>query len=109
VSGMTDAQKSQRKRIARRIVLAIAVPVLLVSGYVECFRFFWWCEGHGTTTPHTHVVGLLLFAPLHSYSAQKVLPGAEWLRSQMVEQEKEGRAAARKEIEERRRVRTASD
>jgi hypothetical protein len=37
---MTDAQKTRRRRVARRIVLAIAVPVVLLSGYVGSYFAF---------------------------------------------------------------------
>jgi hypothetical protein len=102
-------QPSRKRRIVKSAILVLAGLVLLV-GYVEGFRLYWWCEGYGATvSPYLHTSAAVSFAPLNTYSQIPFLPGAVWLRSEMVAQLKEGRAAARKELEERHAVRTISD
>lgn len=90
--------EARQRRIIRRAVMAVAGVVLALMGYVESFRLFWWCEGHGNADPWATATCQMCFAPLHLYSETRVLPGAAWLRSEMVTQLEAGRAAARKEL-----------
>jgi len=62
---MTDAAKSQPERIARRIVLAIAVPVLLLSAYVSSYVASVWGICHGYASHR--ILESTVYDPLQLY------------------------------------------
>jgi hypothetical protein len=83
---MTTALPSQRKRIVRRAVMALAACVLLLSSYISCWGAWRWLQGRnaptlpfgGPTSSQTQWADPA-FAPIRSY-AHSHWPGHRTVR-----------------------------
>jgi hypothetical protein len=72
-------QPSPKRRVFRRAVIALAVSVLLVSGYIASYGAANWLEGrwHRGNSPSLSPDAMMrldqtLFAPIHVGAASKV-------------------------------------
>ena len=80
---MTDAQKTPRRLLVRRVSLVIALAMMLLMSYAAGYVGFRWAFAHGHVPQAAWDNSRPVFAPLVWYATSE-LPGAQQYRTFMV-------------------------
>lgn len=73
--------ESRKRRIVRRAVIALAVVVLLLSGYVSAYFGMSWLRGRRVVSPNqAKTIRTTVFAPFHAYKQDEDAPGSRTFR-----------------------------